>query len=252
MLNNGCKKKYQSRTILHSLGVQLWATRTSQTRVLDAQLTSSPSIQSDISSQLPQTSPVSVKTEVVNQASKQPIGSQLSKLQQVLKQHSQQAQHHASAPVADKNTIIDATISFKLQAVIYQQWLLLVDFDSIELAVKDVWLSLQNAIQNHAKTAQLAYQMRTLNYPIVANDACANQPAIINASVQGFIFSCLRGDIKIEQIFVLSKLPECLNLENLLDALGSKPVINADYQLDDMRKHPDQKKVFWQLLHPEN
>lgn len=255
MLNNSCEQKYQTRSILHSLGVQLWAARTSQTQVLDKQLAQPLALaQPVISSQAPPTaSPVLVKAEVVSQSPKQPIGSQLSKLQQTLKQHSQQAQNHnPSASLTDENADMDTPISFKLQAVIYQQWLLLVDFDSIELAVKDVWLSLQSAIQNHAKTVQLTYEMRTLNYPIIANDARANQPAVINASVQGFIFGCLRSNTKIEQIFVLSKLPDYLNLENLLDTLGVKPAINLDYQLDAMHKHPDQKKVFWQSLHPMN
>lgn len=247
--------QYQSRTILSALGVVLWAARTSQTQLLaqpSADVSSQPLARTAVSTQVsPSKADITAPT---NKPSKAPIGSQLTHLSQALKEHSRQAQHHtvqelSSTTQSTTSTELDTVPTFRLQAIVYRQWVLLVDFDGIDIAKKDIWVSLNQAIQNHAKASQLTYEQRVLNYPIISNDPNANQPAVIDASIKGFIFGCLQASPKIEQILVLSVLPPCINLKNIISALDDKLVINQDFGLDKMWKQPTAKKQFWQYLH---
>lgn len=247
-------KQHQSRTILNALGISLWALRSSQTQVLEYPSVSA--AQPLAQSMIP--TPASLSESSISTAPidkhKAPIGSQLTHLSQALKEHSRQAHNHSIqettlAKQSAKITELDTVPTFQLQAIIYRRWILLVNFDGIDIAKKDIWVSLNQAIQHHAKVSQMAYEQRLLNYPLISNDPNANQPAVIDASIKGFIFGCLQAGVKIEQILVLSALPPCINLKNIISTLNDKLTINQDFGLDEMWQQPTTKKQFWQYLH---
>ncbi|MFB6349211.1 hypothetical protein ACFBZI_07240 [Moraxella sp. ZJ142] len=141
-------------------------------------------------------------------------------------------------------------LNFHLQAVIYQNWLLLVDLDTLEMAGRELWLSLQNALFNQASQvsqanpkSQAKFITKQLDYPIFANDPSSRLVSVANASFKGFIFSCLRESNTLKNIALLTDLPDYLNPE--LPALQ----LHDEHRIDKMLLDKMAKKAFWQQLH---
>lgn len=249
-----CDMRIQNRAILSKLGVTLWADRhraTIHIHPADSQPTASTEPPQAIVS--PVTQPA-VSSIAAPKSPKQIIDTLLKSTAKPKPQASTDApsadvatnaaiQQPSSQNPAHTDAAADA-IEFHLQAILYRDWLILVDVDALDTAGRELWLSLNQAIKNQAERTGAVFIKRQLDYPLFPADIKAASVSTANTSLKGFIFGSTRMVKQLRHVAILSSLPDFLMLDSIYQI-----TIHKQYQISDMLMHADIKKQFWQLLH---
>lgn len=224
----------QNRYIFSQLGMQLWAGRSTQVQAVDFATVHNLPI-SQLSSHLatPNDTPITVlqsealvKPDIV----RQPTALNADKMSDLA---SQDTKIDSSSSALQEN---QPSISYQLSAVLYRNWLLLVDEHQLEMATKSVWSSLMQALEKNAKQHQYRHQIRQLSYPF---DEIYGQPLLAQRSLDGFVFGLTKGDSSIQ----------VLTLTQMHDAIETDAAWLSQFSLADMSVAGEQKKQFWQFLH---
>lgn len=253
-------RRIQNRHILAQLGVMLWADRGSST----VSLTPKAAPPEAPEALAHQTDPVSVpavnnrdvKLEPSSKAAKNPrqiidtLLKATAKTKENLTTDALSADIKAK-PIAEQSSAIDSqntvaahAIEFHLQAIIYRQWLILVDSDALDTAGRELWMSLNQAIKNQAQRTGAAFYTKTLDYPLFTEDGNTASVSTANTSLKGFIFGCMIMANQLRHMAVLTALPDYLMLDSI-----HQITLHKRYQINDMLMHADIKKQFWQLIH---
>ena len=253
-------RRIQNRHILAQLGVMLWADRGSST----VSLTPKAAPPEAPEALAHQTDPVSVpavntrdvKLEPSSKAAKNPrqiidtLLKATAKTKENLTTDALSADIKAE-PIAEQSSAIDSqntvaahAIEFHLQAIIYRQWLILVDSDALDTAGRELWMSLNQAIKNQAQRSGAAFYTKTLDYPLFTEDGNTASVSTANTSLKGFIFGCMIMANQLRHMAVLTALPDYLMLDSI-----HQITLHKRYQINDMLMHADIKKQFWQLIH---
>ena len=253
-------RRIQNRHILAQLGVMLWADRGSST----VSLTPKAAPPEAPKALAHQTDPVSVpavnnrdvKLEPSSKAAKNPrqiidtLLKATAKTKENLTTDALSADIKAK-PIAEQSSAIDSqntvaahAIEFHLQAIIYRQWLILVDSDALDTAGRELWMSLNQAIKNQAQRSGAAFYTKTLDYPLFTEDGNTASVSTANTSLKGFIFGCMIMANQLRHMAVLTTLPDYLMLDSI-----HQITLHKRYQINDMLMHADIKKQFWQLIH---
>lgn len=253
-------RRIQNRHILAQLGVMLWADRGSST----VSLTPKAAPPEAPEALAHQTDPVSVpavnnrdvKLEPSSKAAKNPrqiidtLLKATAKTKENLTTDALSADIKAK-PIAEQSSAIDSqntvaahAIEFHLQAIIYRQWLILVDSDALDTAGRELWMSLNQAIKNQAQRSGAAFYTKTLDYPLFTEDGNTASVSTANTSLKGFIFGCMIMANQLRHMAVLTALPDYLMLDSI-----HQITLHKRYQINDMLMHADIKKQFWQLIH---
>lgn len=251
---------YQNRQILARLGIPLWANRSSITASMGkaadrttqqtAIIQPSPEPPVKLADDMPinPKSALSTSSKTAPQNPKQIIDTLLkSTAKTKVKQPPSSAKTDAPAEFASlEPTLQTIKIEFHLQAMIYRDWLILVNVDTLDTAGRELWLSLNQAIAKQARQAGTVFLNKALNYPLFADDANAdtNTISVANTTVKGFVFGCRRAVDELNHIAVLSPLPDFLTLDQMYQI-----TIHKQYQISDMLIQAAIKKQFWQAIH---
>lgn len=269
MPSSDIRHKNQNRQILAQLGVVLWANRDSKVisitkRGMPAAISaiappdqlSAQDLHSPIASRtlnLPSSEKVSKAANISEKTAKISTPKNPKQIIDALKATLQVKAHEPTADDTDaperqvsahaSNTF---QIEFHLQAIIYRDWLILIDADGLDSADRELWLSLTKAIKNEAKRTQAAFFTDALNYPLFPDDPDANCLSVASTSVMGFVFGCMRRAPDLSHIAILNKLPDYLNLSEM-----HQITVHKNHQISQMLIDREQKKQFWQMLHAQ-
>lgn len=253
-------RRIQSRHILAQLGVMLWADRGGSTISLTPKATP-PDTPKALAHQIdpvsvPAVNTRDVKLEPSSKAAKNPrqiidtLLKATAKTKENLTTDALLADIKAK-PIAEQSSAIDSqntaathAIEFHLQAIIYRQWLILVDSDALDTAGRELWMSLNQAIKNQAQRTGAAFYTKTLDYPLFTENGNATSVSMANISLKGFIFGCMITANQLRHMAVLTALPDYLMLDSIYQI-----TLHKHYQINDMLMHADIKKQFWQLIH---
>lgn len=234
----------QQRAILSQLGITLWAGRHTPTTILEylhhSDVTPSKPV-------LPEMIDVLAERFAVRQNPK--TDNQQSDDQQTKADIVATPQANTQTPV-DAQTQTDVTnqtpdspavqIAYHLQAIRYQNWLLLADVPQMNADAKAVWLSLNQALKRHAEQNRGVFASRQLQFPFDGIDEQAgNVVQLANSSFLGFVFSMTKADNRVK-VCLLTPLPDFLNVN--FATVG-------DFSVSQMAVEANLKKQFWQFLH---
>lgn len=130
-------------------------------------------------------------------------------------------------------------IRYHLKGVRFGRWVLVVDLQYIDTDVHSVWLSLCEALERQAQTANLPYRTHEIHYPLVKDDYAEHQGfAPANQACLGFILGLAMPDVTNVHIGLMTPLTEGLSIKNA-------------YTLTDIRllaKYSEQKRAFWTFV----
>lgn len=130
-------------------------------------------------------------------------------------------------------------IRYHLKGVRFGRWVLVVDLQYIDTDVHSVWLSLCEALERQAQTANLPYRTHEIHYPLVKDDYAEHQGfAPANQACLGFVLGLAMPDVTSVHIGLMTPLTEGLGIKNA-------------YTLTDIRllaMHSEQKRAFWTFV----
>lgn len=232
----------QQRAILSQLGITLWAGKHTPTTILaQPQSDNTPS-----TPVLPDAIGTLAKQFAVRQ---QAADNQSMADQSVLPPPKIQPQGQTQASVQTKTDTkpVDLTsstpavqIAYHLQAIRYQNWLLIADANQMSVDAKTVWLSLSAALQRYAEQNRGIFASRQLQFPFdEMGEQQGGQVQLAQSGFLGLVFGLTQANFEIG-ICLLTPLPAFLQLP--MQAYGQ-------FAIADMAIDVNLKKQFWQFLH---
>lgn len=239
-----------SRQILQQLGIVLWVDKNRTVLTLPATAQPVVSLANKPAKQHASQSDIVSKTnsqrgDVIDVPTVKPL-TQIASIphQSTQDKHTNQTKVALPLPNLQATQPSQLEIRFQIQAMAYRQWLIMVDVDRLDIAGRELWLSLQRAIGQAAQMHGLSCMVKKLDYPPFVDDPNANSISMANTSLKGFIFGCMRESLGLRHIAPLTSLPDYLNLQNLYQLK-----LHQSHQIEQMLFDKTAKQRFWQALH---
>lgn len=234
----------QQRAILSQLGITLWAGKSTPILTLNLHnppvSTNQPITPAQASEALAVLSERFAIKKDTAQVADTPNQVQINAPDDTQTTQSEQEQTNQSAEPIAPTTNNNAHIRYHLQAIRYQNWLLLADVPQMNADAKAVWLSLNQALKRHAEQNRGVFASRQLQFPFDGIDEQAgNVVQLANSSFLGFVFSMTKADNRVK-VCLLTPLPDFLNV-NFATVV--------DFGVSQMAVEANLKKQFWQFLH---
>lgn len=233
----------QNRHILAQLSVQLWAQRQASTAMIDATNQALPP-------------PIS-SNQAIGQAAADVI------LQNILGRHSptmpnsskdeQKSEQMASVPKTPTDSQADdlqeesldtkdsVAVDYQMQAIRYQNWILLVDVAYLTSATQAVWHSLQQSLAAKAQSNSAKYTYHQWHFPLcepIASQHIMNDAALAQMTFLGALYNLSQADAV--DYAILTDIHPALSLPSSAQDVPS---------LSQMAEKGEFKKQLWQLLH---
>lgn len=233
-------KKVQNRHILTMLGIGLWSGKKSATTHVGTpqDRLSNPRLEHLLVRQQTTSAPTrSLATKPIPMPVV-PKKAQTNKTAAVLSK-AKVADTHQQAPTVALQT------QYHLQGVRYDQWILVVDMLLMDTKARSVWLSLCQALAQHAQKNAIAYHTHQVQYPFVTQDDYLEHQSL-SPSQDVFLGFMFRLSLAVKhtntQVAFLTALPKGISYPNL-------------YQLpsiDDMIGKNALKKQLWEVITSKN
>lgn len=134
-----------------------------------------------------------------------------------------------------------SAIQIHLQAFVYRHFLLIVDSDQLDMAGQSTWQSLIAALRQNTPEQGI----ERFDYPMFPDDPQAGLLQVIASSFKGFIFGRKLRYPQIDQLILLTDLPDALSVKMIHQITK----IHTNHRIDVMTHDKSHKKQLWQLLH---